>query len=269
MWIIFLNTQLQISCQKAYLSQKWNLFFKQYVINRQKEGMNLQSDWFTEPNFDFEYKKYQLLGYLQSKQKELNAHKIYPHIEELKSHQHTLENFLNTKNYLDESFRKELIGVNIKTGDLKYKKRNDSVGFENWISIIEYSYKKISGCYLHFSHEAEEIKKEIQLDVLGLLPSYLQEGFLLIRQKSGIFVFNYQLHPVLDSSGEKKFQYHYLENHSQNIMVNENSIKTDLIKRYKNQFSHPVFFQVSSSKDFPIYETILPFTGKELCKWIQ
>lgn len=263
-----MNLLLQISCQIAYLSQKWNLFFKQYVINRQKEGMNLHSDWFTEPNFDFEYKKYQILGYLQAKQKELNAHKIYPHIEELKSHQLILENFLNAKNYLDESFRKEIIGLDLKKGDLKYEKRNDSVGFEDWLNIIEFSHKRISNCYHHFSLEAEEIKKEIHFDLLGLLPSYLQEGFLLVRQSSGLFVFNYHLNPVLNSNGEKKFQYHYLEQHSTNISINEISIKKEVLNKYANQFDHPAFFHVSSSKDFPLYETILPFTGKELSKWI-
>jgi hypothetical protein len=231
--------------------------------------MKLQPDWFTEPNFDIEYKKYQLLGYLQAKQKELIEHKIYPHIEELKWHEITLGNFLNTKKNLDGSFRKELISVDLKTGDLNYGKRNDSAEFEDWIKIIEFSHQKISHCYFDFSQEASEIKKEIQLDILGLLPNYLQEGFLLIRQKSEILVFQYQLHRVLDSYGEKNFQYHYLEKHSQNLVINENSIKTDLTKRYKNKFAHPVFFQVTSSKDFPIYETILPFTGEELCKWVQ
>lgn len=231
--------------------------------------MNLQPDWFTEPNFDFEYKKYQLLGYLQSKQKELSAHKIYPHIIELKSHQLTLENFLNTKNYLDESFRKDLIGFDLKSGDLKYEKRNDSAGFEDWFTIIEFSHKRISNCYHHFSLEAEEIKKEIHIDLLGLLPSYLKEGFLFIRQNSEILVFNYQLHPVLNSSGEKSFNYHYMEKHDTSIAINENSLKNELLKKYRHQFDHPAFFHVSSSKDFPIHETILPFTGKELSKWIQ
>ena len=231
--------------------------------------MKLQPDWFTEPNFDFEFKKYQLLGYLQAKQKELIEHKIFPHIEELKWHQITLENFLNTKKNLEGSFKRELISVDLKTGDLVYEKRNDSAEFEDWIKMIEFSHQKISRCYFDFSQEATEIKKEIQLDILGLLPNYLKEGFLLIRQKSEIFVFHYELHPVLDLRGEKNFQYTYLEKHSQNIVVNETSIKIDLTKIYKNNFAHPVFFQVTSSKDFPIYETILPFTGEELCKWVQ
>lgn len=231
--------------------------------------MNLSSDWFTEPVFDFEYKKYQLLGYLQKKQKELSIRKIHPHIDELENHLFNLDLFLLRKNQLEDSFRKEIQGINLKKMELEYQSFTDKTGLEELNDIIEYSHQKISDCHLHFALEAEEIRKKINLELLGLLPSYLQEGFLLIRQASGIFVFNYQVKPVLNAKGEKNFDYHYLEKHSPSLFSQEDSIKREVQKKWKYQYDHPAFFQIVSESDYPIYETILPIAGKELNRWIK
>ena len=230
--------------------------------------MNLSANWFTEPVFDFEYKKYQLLGYLKAKQEELMAQKIYPHLEELESHQKIIHDFLLRKNQLEESFKKELKGINFQHVELEYESKIDKTDLYLLMDILLYSQKKINKCHRDFSLEAEEIKQKIKVELLGLLPSYLAEGFLLVRQESGIFVFNYCVEPMLDINGEKKFKYHYLEKHESTLVVNENSIKRDLVNRYKYQYNHPAFFHVNTSNDLPIYETILPITSRELGKWI-
>lgn len=231
--------------------------------------MKLSVNWFTEPVFDFEYKKYQLLGYLQQKQMELEANRIYPHIEELDTHIKMLEKFILSKNKWDDTFRKELTGLDLKNGKLVYQSQNTETGLEELLAIIHYSHHKITGCHDRFVQESEEIKKQIQLEILGLLPSYLREGFLLIRQQKEILVFNYSVQPVLDTSGEKKFHYQYLEKYVPSLIVNEESVKKEVIKKFRNKYDHPVFFQISTYPDFPIYETILPLTSKELNRWIS
>lgn len=230
--------------------------------------MNLSSNWFAEPVFDFEYKKYQLLGYLKAKQQELDAQKIFPHIDELESHQSALEKFLRKKNQLDDSFRKELIGFNLKTIELHYENLEETKELTEVMDIVKYSLEKIAGCHHHFSIEAEDIRHKIQVGLLGLLPSYLNEGFVLIRQEKIISVFNYQVHPVLNRNGEKELGYVYLGKHGASFTVNEQSVKSDLQKKYRNQFGHPAFFHVNTTSDLPMYETILPLAGKEIIEWI-
>jgi hypothetical protein len=231
--------------------------------------MNLSSNWFAEPVFDFEYKKYQLLGYLKAKQQELDAQKIFPHIEELESHQSALEKFLHKKNQLDESFRKELTGFNLKTVELHYENLDEAKELNEVMDIVRYSLEKIAGCHQHFTTEAEDIRHKIQVGLLGLLPSYLNEGFVLIRQKKIISVFNYQVQPVLNKKGEKRLAYTYLGKHGASFTVNEQTVKTDLQKKYRNQFGHPAFFHVNTSYDLPIYETILPLASEEIIDWIE
>lgn len=231
--------------------------------------MKLSVNWVTEPVFDFEYKKYQLLGYLQEKELELHSSRIYPHIEELDAHLKMLQKFIQAKNQWDDSFRKELTGLDLQKGKLLYQLPKMDVGLEQLLAIVQFSHEKINDCYDDFKQEAEAIKKQIHLEILGLLPSYVKEGFLLIRQQKEILVFNYSVQPVLDAAGEKKFRYQYLEKHTPSLTVNEESVKREVTKKYRNQFDHPVFFQISTHPDFPIYETILPLTSQELHRWVS
>ena len=46
----------------------------------------LNKDWITENSLDFEYKKYVLLAYLQSVEKEFEVQRLYPALSDLVEH---------------------------------------------------------------------------------------------------------------------------------------------------------------------------------------
>lgn len=232
--------------------------------------MHLSTSWFTEPVFDFEYKKYQLLAYLQEKERERSSHKIFPHIDELSQHVHSLEQFIRNKNETEALFRKELTGIDIQKKELLYKNqsdRNDAIS--EVMDIVRYSFGKMNDCCSSFQKIHHEIKKEIQIEAVGILPVYQREGFLLIRKNTDILVFGYTLQNVLQQNGGKKINTDYLIDYKISLMNNEQSIKQKMIKEYKKVMPNPAVFSVYSSTDLPLYETLLPIACNELAEKID
>ena len=52
---------------------------------------NLKDNWLTEGLIDFEYKKYQLLGYLQKVKDSFNRVELYPFLSDLVFHYRNLK----------------------------------------------------------------------------------------------------------------------------------------------------------------------------------
>lgn len=227
--------------------------------------MHLSTSWFTEPVFDFEYKKYQLLAYLQEKERERSSHKIFPHIEELSQHVTSLEQFIRNKNETESLFRKELSGIDLQKKELLYKNNfSENEGISEMMDIVHYSFAKMNECSLGFQKIHHEIKKEIQIEAVGILPVYQREGFLLIRKQSDLHVFEYALQNLLQQNGEKKINVSYLMDYKISLSITEQSIKQKMIRDYKKVFPNPAVFSVYSSTDLPLYETLLPIACSEL-----
>ena len=57
------------------------------LVNQKKKSMkSLSVNWFIEGSLDFEYKKYQLLAYLQQINQHFNKTKLYPDLNDLIFH---------------------------------------------------------------------------------------------------------------------------------------------------------------------------------------
>ena len=81
----------------------------------------LKSDWLTEGVFDYEYKKYVLMAYLQHIDSQFTVNKLYPHLQELKLHFDTCVNIQANKNAMKAFFPKTLTGIDKKTLNLVYE----------------------------------------------------------------------------------------------------------------------------------------------------
>ena len=102
--------------------------------------IKLENTWFIDGMIDFEYKKYLLLAYLQSVEKNFTFNKLYPDLAELVNHYKNLDDFLNIKNAASGSFPKELKGIDLDRFVLKYEQmlNNDRV-LDEIMKIIDYS----------------------------------------------------------------------------------------------------------------------------------
>lgn len=231
--------------------------------------MELKKDWFMEPVIDFELKKYQLLAYLQNKKEELSAQKLFPNHFELVEKYLALEEVIKNKSHVENSLMRELKKIDWKNLRLIYKKEDYSTEkIDELMDIIMFAFPKINSCRLDFKEEIEKLKNEIQMDVVGILPSYLTEGFIILEQPSGYYLFTYEMQSVLDLQGEKRFVHEYLTTYKNRILNTPISIKKDIISTHKDKMPNPAVFIASCTSEIPIYETLLPISGWALQKFV-
>jgi hypothetical protein len=106
----------------------------------------LSQNWIVENLIDFEYKKYELLGYLQGIKKEFNDEKLYPALSDLITHYNNLTTIKNNKLLLSESFGKSLSKIDVEKLKLIY----ESIEKDNQLlieieNIIDFSIPQIEG----------------------------------------------------------------------------------------------------------------------------
>ena len=80
----------------------------------------LPKNWITQGWIDFEYKKYQLLSYLQEAEKEFRSVKVYPTLGDLIDHHRILKELDSGKTELKNLFPKALNGIDLKNAQLQY-----------------------------------------------------------------------------------------------------------------------------------------------------
>jgi len=76
---------------------------------------HLKDNWLTEGLIDFEYKKYQLLGYLKRVKESFYRVELYPFLSDLVFHYRNLMTLRENKLMTGESFPKELATLVYKT----------------------------------------------------------------------------------------------------------------------------------------------------------
>ena len=67
----------------------------------------LSKNWFSDGWIDYEYKKYELLSYLQKIDKLFNQTKLYPYFSDLINHYQNISKYID----LQKDFKKNLIKI--------------------------------------------------------------------------------------------------------------------------------------------------------------
>ncbi|TDQ19544.1 hypothetical protein DFQ04_1367 [Algoriphagus boseongensis] len=227
---------------------------------------NLPKNWITEGLIDFEYKKYQLLAYLQNAEKEFQAVKLYPVLGDLIEHHRTLKELESGKTELRNLFPKALNGIDLQNAQLKYESQvQDGRVMEEIAQITSFALPKLK-------HQIEEgksiydfVEEQIEFEPVGILPIYNREGYILLTQENRkeIHAFRYKSN-FLQLAGERfRSITLWLVGIFQKTLVNTlEKLKMELVKEIK-ELPNPATWRMHSQGAFPIEETLVP-VGKRL-----
>ena len=226
----------------------------------------LPKNWITEGTIDFEYKKYQLLAYLQATEKEFKAVKIYPVLGDLIEHHRTLKELESGKMALKSLFPKALNGIDLQNSQLVYEpKIQDGTLMEEISQISAFAMPRIE-------HQIEEgkaiydfVEEQVEFEPIGILPIYNREGYILLTRENrhDVHAFRYKSN-FLQLAGEKfRTISLWLVGVFQKTLVQTlEKLKMQLVKEIK-ELPNPATWRLHSQNQFPIEETLLP-VGKRL-----
>lgn len=231
--------------------------------------MALNKNWITEHLIDFEYKKYQLLAYLQEVKENYTNTRVYPWLSEVIDH---YRNLLSVKKTSEEikAGGKELKGINWKDLKLDYETTEEDDEIIREIKqIIDYSLP------LFFSNIKEGkliydfVEEKLSMKAIGITPLVTDEGYLFLHCESqpDVYIYQYQLSFFsVENERMRSLSTEFLESRETTLTYSYEKLKHDLIAE-KKDLPNPAVYAIDCAVTVPLNETLLPiakryFVGK-------
>jgi len=231
----------------------------------------LKANWLTEGLIDFEYKKYQLLAYLQKAKISFDRVELYPFLSDLVFHYRNLKSISENKGLIQDAFPKEISFENLKNLKITYKKIMDDDSIMHQIEdIINFSIPKVKNSLDEGSFIYDYVESQCEISPIGLAPLYTNEGYLFISQppQKEAEVFRYQV-TFFEQSNELMRGIHtrYIFTTERNISTTFEQIKLRLIREFTD-LPNPSTYLVTSKLKFPFSQTLMPVAKRLLVKYI-
>ena len=232
----------------------------------------LPKNWITEGLIDFEYKKYQLLAYLQEAEREFRAVKLYPVLGDLIEHHRTLNELNSGRTELRNLFPKALNGIDFSTAQLKYEAKVEEDSLMQEINqITSYALPKLK-------HQIEEgkaiydfVEELVEFEPVGIQPLYNREGFILMTQESTVDVhaFRYKS-SYLQMAGEKfrSITLWLVGIFQKSLFTTLERLKMQLIQEVK-ELPNPATWRLHSPHAVPLEETLIPISKRLVLQQIK
>lgn len=230
----------------------------------------LQSDWLTDGIFDFEYKKYVLMAYLQHIDSQFAVNRLYPHLPELKLHFDTCVSIQANKKAIKTSFPKNLTGIDKTTLNLIYE---DAYQEDPYLSelnyILDFAIPNFSKMLDEGTDRFSEIGENLTISPVGIVPLRVEEGYLFFVHtlESMITIFQYQV-ALYNQMKERYLKTIFVDSVRLGLGNTVAQIKVDLAKKNK-ALPNPATYVVESRYEYPLHETLLPVAKKLMLKQIN
>ncbi|TAF33942.1 MAG: hypothetical protein EAZ57_04395 [Cytophagales bacterium] len=231
----------------------------------------LSSNWLTDGLLDFEYKKYLLLAYFKQVNAHFDALQLYPIFSDVLAHKQQLKTLYEEKSLLKTKFPQQLRGIDGKEKQLQYMPKFEADEASKELEkIIEFALPNFQQAAQQGSLLYETIEKQINLEPLGLLPTYFSEGLLLLSMFKNrcVEIYKYQI-SIFTQANERyrSLSLQWLERVPKSLAQTYESLKIDLIRRYQFTAS-PAAFLAESNMLCPLEEALLPITKRRLMRLV-
>lgn len=230
----------------------------------------LHKNWLTEGIFDFEYKKYVLMGYLQHVRDQFTHNRLHPCLPELKVHLNACVSIRDDKSRIRTGLPKNLTGIDVQTWQLQYEETHQDDPYMSDLNyILDFAIPRFSRSIEEGSERFSEVEDNVRVSPVGIVPLHLQEGYLLFLHtfQPLVSVFQYQL-ALYNALKERYLKTQFIETVRIGVGNTVSQIKVDLTKRNR-ALPNPATYVVESKYDYPLQETLLPVAERLMLREIN
>ena len=233
--------------------------------------MTLTETWFMEGYIDFELQKYRLLAYLKEVKQCFDQAKLYPQLSEIVVHYNNLLAFQQNKRFLQEQFPKKLDQVNMQKLELVYERMlADSELMQELEHITQYSIDEMKGTISEGAEIYEFVEKQLQIEPVGIVPLYTNEGYVFLRYGgyTEVRIYNYTISLFEHQKAKYKgIRMQYIDTREKSLVNTYEQIKIDIIRSFRT-LPNPAVYRVEFPLSVPFVETLLPIAKRVLVRHI-
>ena len=232
----------------------------------------LQPNWITDGMIDYEYKKYELLAYLQGIRKQFIKTKLYPHLSDLIEHYNNLLLLKSNKQKWLDEFPKDLDQINVELGEMHYiPKLTDEPLMQEISDIILFAQKEMRDTVNDGSEIYEYVESNVRISPIGLLPLRKSEGYIFLHQEpsKSYSIYRYSM-TIFEESKEKYrgMNTKFIQSKTYSRYVTLESEKLKLAKKFSG-LPNPAAYYITSTEKFPERETLFPIAKRYLIKHLS
>lgn len=231
--------------------------------------VRLSDNWISDGLIDFEYKTYQLLGYLKRTNYLFSQKKIYPQLSDLINHYRSLFQLKEQKKYVRNKFPQSASDINFKKMEIIYQDLYEDEDILKTIDeIIEFALPKFQQSIEIGKELYEYTASLIDMEPIGIVPLYRKEGYFMLRDKStdDILVFYYKIKLIqTDTDQFRALETKYIGRDKLSICNTPENIKMRLIKNFR-EMPNPASYLISIKYPLPLSSTWLPVAKRLLLK---
>jgi hypothetical protein len=231
----------------------------------------LKKDWITNGLIDFEYKKYMLLAYLKHVEKHFNETKLYPFMNDLISCYEDAKLLKSEKKRIKEEFPKSISRLDLTKLQVVYQEiYHDDQLPQEIEEILDYAIPTIEQTLRLGKDLHDEVVDELNIEPIGIMPLYKDEGYLFIesscQQETAIYQFHIRKF-ILHNENYRGVHLNLLDKIVRGIGDTYEYLKLKLIKTYKD-LPNPATFLIQSGRPLPWQETQYPMSKRLLLQAI-
>lgn len=231
----------------------------------------LSADWLTEGVMDFEYKKYIILAYLKQIGRKFGNVHLYPSLSDLIRHQENLKHFKERKTLIKNNFPKKVNRDDIKRLRLSYEKEVDSKVLQDLEAIISFTMPRFTKMIEEGKEIFEFVEENLAFEPVGIVPMYVDEGYLLINHDNRREISIYQYKTSVFVRASEKYRginLRFLTKDFIDFSRTFEHVKLDLVKENKD-LPNPATFSLVTRLSFPEQPTALPIAKRMLMRHLS
>jgi hypothetical protein len=230
----------------------------------------LRLELFTGAVDDVEQTQYQILANLQRAEAAFEEQRVYPHLGRLVQ----LHRGLVTVLERTEDFRSpetgRITGIDWDDASVTYE-WPELEGTEMTVveDLIRWALPQIRSTIEEGRSVYEHVEENTELETVGIVPSYLQEGYLMVpdRESDVLHVLRYEL-SIIQEEGEKHRALrtvHCKTVEQEGVDVHPSSVKLDLLEERRDLPAPATYFS-NTDLQVPYKETLLPVVKRRLIR---
>jgi hypothetical protein len=217
---------------------------------------------------DVEAAQYRFLGHLQEVREAFSRNVIYPYLGELIALHKTLESVIGKFDELRCAAPGRLVGVDLEAHRLIYERTDMGVDrLDDLEQLLVWAVPHVRAAIEEGRTIFEFVDENLRLEEVGIIPSYVEEGYLMIpdRAESRLHIVRYRL-SIFSGADERyrTLRTTHVKTIPQGLVASSPTvIKMDLMSENK-ELPNPATFLLETDLDFPYKETVLPVAKRKL-----
>lgn len=229
----------------------------------------LPKDWLTDGWVDYEYKKYQMLAYLNEVKWAFQRIELYPSLGELVEHFNHLRKIRDSKDWLKENFPEQLKGITDNKLQYERLSKDDEV-MAAIEEIINFAYPKLREALEEGREIYDFVEDHCELSPIGVMPLYADEGYFFVAKDAHAQIYIHQYRITLVPHFREKMRGIHstiVDTVQRGIGVTMESIKRTLIQKH-GELPNPATFLFHSKLNVPEEHTLLPIAKKMVVRYV-